>query len=171
LFEIDGNRFTCSGGTAALDLMLHRIRTRHGEQLATVVSEQCILERIREPSDPQRQPMRQRLGVQHPKLLLAVELMEAQIEEPIDQETLASRIGLSRRQLERLFRQHLRKTPAQHYLETRLQRARHLLEQTDQPVMAIACATGFVSASHFSTCFRQTFGRTPRETRGSLPRG
>ena len=78
---------------------------------------------------------------------------------------LAARIGLSRRQLERLFRQHLRKTPAQHYLETRLDRARHLLQQTDQPVMAVACATGFVSASHFSTCFRQMYGHTPRQER------
>ncbi|MFO1069277.1 MAG: GlxA family transcriptional regulator [Geminicoccaceae bacterium] len=165
LFEIDGRRFTCSGGTASLDLMLHRIRSVHGERLATAVSEQCIVDRIRAPTDPQRQPVRRRLAVHHPKLVLAIELMEANIEEPIDQEALAARIGLSRRQLERLFRQHLRKTPAQHYLETRLDRARHLLQQTDQPVMAVACATGFVSASHFSTCFRQMYGHTPRQER------
>jgi transcriptional regulator GlxA family with amidase domain len=166
LFEIDGRRFTCSGGTASADLMLHRIRTRYGEKLATLVSEQCILDRIRGASDPQRQPVRQRLKVQHPKLAQAVELMESRIEEPIAQERLAREVGLSRRQLERLFRQHLGRTPAQHYLETRLERARDLLRQTDQPVMAVACATGFVSASHFSTCYRQLFGRTPREERG-----
>lgn len=165
LFEIDRRRFTCSGGTASADLMLHRIRARYGDKLATLVSEQCILDRIRSPSDPQRQPVRQRLKVQHPKLALAVEIMEARIEDPVAQEQLAREIGLSRRQLERLFRQHLGRTPAQHYLETRLERARHLLRQTDQPVMAVACATGFVSASHFSTCYRQLFGRTPREER------
>ena len=111
-------------------------------------------------------PLPVRLGVHHPKLIRAVEIMEANIEEPLRQEALAGRIGLSRRQLERLFRRHLGRTPAQFYLESRLERARHLIHQTDLPIMSIACATGFVSASHFSTCYRQMFGKTPRAERG-----
>ena len=165
LYEIDGNRFTCSGGTAALDLMLHRIALAHGDELATKVSEQCIVDRIRGPHDRQRMPLRVRLGVHHPKLIRAVEIMEGNIEEPLSQEELAERIELSRRQLERLFRRHLGRTPAQFYLETRLERARHLLFQTDMPIMSVACATGFVSASHFTTCYRQMFGKTPRAER------
>ncbi|MCB9944477.1 MAG: GlxA family transcriptional regulator [Geminicoccaceae bacterium] len=165
LFEVDRNRFTCSGGTAPLDLMLNRIGTSHGEELATKVSEQCLLDRIRGPQDRQRMPIRMRLGVHHPKLIMAIELMEANIEEPLSQELLAKYVGLSRRQLERLFRRHLGRTPAQYYLELRLERARHLLYQTDLPIMSIACACGFVSASHFSTCYRQMFGKTPRAER------
>jgi AraC family transcriptional regulator, glycine betaine-responsive activator len=165
LYEIDRNRFTCSGGTAALDLMLHRIALAHGDELATKVSEQCIVDRIRGPHDRQRMPLRVRLGVHHPKLIRAVEIMEGNVEEPLSQESLAERIELSRRQLERLFRRHLGRTPAQFYLETRLERARHLLHQTDMPIMSVACATGFVSASHFTTCYRQTFGKTPRAER------
>ena len=165
LYEIDRNRFTCSGGTAALDLMLHRIALAHGDELATKVSEQCIVDRIRGPHDRQRMPLRVRLGVHHPKLIHAVEIMEGNIEEPLSQEELADRIDLSRRQLERLFRRHLGRTPAQFYLETRLERARHLLFQTDMPIMSVACATGFVSASHFTTCYRQMFGKTPRAER------
>ena len=165
LYEIDRNRFTCSGGTAALDLMLHRIALAHGDELATKVSEQCIVDRIRGPHDRQRMPLRVRLGVHHPKLIRAVEIMEGNIEEPLSQESLAVRIELSRRQLERLFRRHLGRTPAQFYLETRLERARHLLYQTDMPIMSVACATGFVSASHFTTCYRQMFGKTPRAER------
>jgi AraC family transcriptional regulator, glycine betaine-responsive activator len=165
LYEIDRNRFTCSGGTAALDLMLNRIALAHGDELATKVSEQCIVDRIRGPHDRQRMPLRVRLGVHHPKLIRAVEIMEANIEEPLGQEMLARHIGLSRRQLERLFRRHLNRTPAQYYLETRLERARHLLHQTDMPIMSVACATGFVSASHFTTCYRQMFGKTPRAER------
>lgn len=168
LYEIDGTRFTCSGGAAALDMMLRMIADRHGDELAAKVSEQLILDRIRGPKDRQRTPLPARLGVHHPKLIRAVELMEATIEEPLGQEALATRIGLSRRQLERLFRRHLARTPAQFYLETRLERARHLLSQTDLPVMAVACATGFVSASHFSTCYRQLFGRTPRTERVAM---
>ncbi len=165
LFEFDRNRFTCSGGTSALDMMLYRISTQHGERLATKVSEQCMLDRIRGPRDRQRMPIRVRVGVHHPKLITAIELMEANIEEPLSQEMLARYIGLSRRQLERLFRKHLGRTPAQYYLELRLERARHLLYQTDMPIMNIACACGFVSASHFSTCYRQMYGRTPRAER------
>jgi transcriptional regulator GlxA family with amidase domain len=165
LFEIDGKRLTCSGGTAALDLMLYRIAERHGQELATRVSEQCLMDRIRGPHDRQRLPIRTRLGVHHPKLVMAVELMEANIEEPLDQETLSHYVGVSRRQLERLFHRHMRRPPAQYYLELRLDRARHLLYQTDMPIMDIACACGFVSASHFSTSYRQMFGKTPRAER------
>ncbi len=84
LYEIDRNRFTCSGGTAALDLMLHRIALAHGDELATKVSEQCIVDRIRGPHDRQRMPLRVRLGVHHPKLIRAVEIMEGNIEEPLE---------------------------------------------------------------------------------------
>lgn len=165
LYEVDQNRVTCSGGTAALDLMLHLIARRHGQELAAKISEQCLMDRIRQPHDHQRMPYRVRLGIHHPKLIAAIEMMEANVEEPLDQEMLARYVGLSRRQLERLFRKHLGRTPAQYYLELRLERARHLLYQTTMPIMNIAFACGFVSASHFSTCYRQMYGKTPRAER------
>lgn len=168
LFEVDEKRLTCSGGTAALDLMLHLIAARHGSEVATKVSEQCLQDRIRQSHDHQRVPYRVRLGVHNPKLINAIEMMETNIEEPLNQEILARYIGLSRRQLERLFRKHLGKTPAQYYLELRLERARHLLYQTSMPIMNVAFACGFVSASHFSTCYRQKYGRTPRAERVAL---
>ncbi len=168
LFEVDGKRLTCSGGTAALDLMLHLIARDHGQELAVKVSEQCLLDRIRQPHDHQRMPYRVRLGIHHAKLIGAIEMMESNVEEPLDQEMLARYVGLSRRQLERLFKKHLGRTPAQYYLELRLERARHLLYQTTMPVMNVAFATGFVSASHFSTCYRQMYGKTPRAERVGL---
>jgi len=165
LFEVDRKRLTCSGGTAALDLMLHLIARDHGQELAVKISEQCLLDRIRQPHDHQRMPYRVRLGIHHSKLIGAIEMMESNVEEPLDQEMLARYIGLSRRQLERLFRKHLGRTPAQYYLELRLERARHLLYQTAMPIMNVAFACGFVSASHFSTCYRQMYGKTPRAER------
>lgn len=165
LFEVDRNRLTCSGGTAALDLMLHLIARDHGQEVAVKVSEQCLLDRIRQPHDHQRMPYRVRLGIHHAKLINAIEMMESNVEEPLDQEMLARYVGLSRRQLERLFRKHLGRTPAQYYLELRLERARHLLYQTTMPIMNVAFACGFVSASHFSTCYRQMYGKTPRAER------
>ncbi len=167
LFEIDRNRFTCCGGTAALDLMLHLIGRRHGAALATSVSEQCILERIRDEHDAQRMPVSARLRVNHPKLVAAIGLMESNLEQPLAQDDLARRIGLSRRQLERLFRRYLRKAPARHYLELRLQRARLLLLQSTLSIIDVALACGFVSASHFSKCYRQAYGRSPKQERAA----
>ena len=165
LYEIDRNRFTCSGGTAVLDLMLSLIALEHGRDLATQVAEQFIHERIREQHDSQRMALRSRLGVSHPKLLKVVELMEAHQEEPLSRADLAQRAGLSTRQLERLFRKYLHRTPTRYYLELRLNRARKLLNQTAMPVLDVALACGFISASHFSKCYREFFNRTPREER------
>ncbi len=171
LFEIDRNRFTCSGGTAALDMMLHLIAAQHGADLATRVSEQCLLDRMRGPHDHQRLPLRVRFGVHHPKIIKTIEMMEANLEEPLDQEELARYVGLSRRQLERLFAAHLGRTPARFYLERRLDRARRLLYQTDMSIIDVALASGFVSASHFSKCYRELYARSPqqeRQQRGQL---
>ena len=165
LFEIDRNRFTCSGGVAAFDLMLHLITLQHCHALAAQVSEQFIHDRIRSARDHQRMALPARLGVRHPKLVKVIKMMEDSLEEPIARAKLAEAVGLSSRQLERLFRKYLGRTPTRYYLELRLNRARLLLLQTDMSVLDVALACGFVSASHFSKCFREFFGRTPREER------
>ena len=165
LFEIYDNRVTCSGGTASLDMMLYLISQIHGQTLAAQVSDQFIHDRIRDPSDRQRMELRSRLGVSHPKLLTVVGLMEANLEEPMSQTELAKEAALSTRQLERLFRKYLSTTPTRYYLNLRLARARHLLRQTSLSILSVALACGFVSASHFSKCYRETYGRTPRAER------
>ncbi len=165
LYEVDRNRYTCCGGTAAMDMILDMIREQHGQELATRVSEQFMVDRIRSGNDRQRLPTGLRLGVHNPKLIAAVELMEANLSEPLSQDELAQFIGLSRRQLERLFRKHLGRAPAQYYLELRLERARHLLYQSDLPIVDLSLACGFVSASHFSKCYREMYGKSPREER------
>jgi transcriptional regulator GlxA family with amidase domain len=166
LFEIDRNRFTCSGGTAAIDLMLNLIARQHGHGLAASVADQFMHERIRDQHDHQRMSLPARLGVRHPKLLAVIELMEKNLEEPLSRTELARCAGLSTRQLERLFRKYLTRSPARYYLELRLDRARLLLLQTNMSIIDVALACGFVSASHFSKCYRDFFGRTPRKERG-----
>ena len=167
LFEIDRDRFTCSGGTAALDMMLHLIGRQHGPKLATDVSELVIHDRIREPHSHQRMELRTRLGVSHPKLLAVIADMEDNIEEPLSQTELADMAALSTRQLERLFRKYLGSTPTRYYLNLRLQRAQQLLSQTSMSILSVALACGFVSASHFSKCYRERYGRTPRTERAA----
>lgn len=167
LFQIDRDRFTCSGGTAPLDLMLHLIGLQHGQALAIAVSEQLIHERIRDPHDHQRMTLRGRFGVSNAKLLSAIQIMETHIEDPLSLVQLANQVGISKRQLERLFRQHLKCTPGRFYIEMRLKRARMLLDQTSMTVTDVGVACGFVSASHFSRSYRDFYGRSPRMERVS----
>ncbi|MEM7222620.1 MAG: GlxA family transcriptional regulator [Pseudomonadota bacterium] len=166
LFEIDRSRFTCSGGTGAIDMMLNVMAVQHGHELAASVADQFMHERIRDQHDHQRVSLPARLGVRHPKLLAVIELMEQNLEEPLSRVDLAKDASLSTRQLERLFRKYLKRSPARYYLELRLNKARLLLLQTDMSVIDVALACGFVSASHFSKCYRDFFGRTPRKERG-----
>ena len=165
LFEMDASRYTCAGGTAPLDMMLCEIRDTHGTALATRISEQFMCERIRDHNDRQRVPLTQRIGASQPKLAEAVSLMEANIEEPMTLDELSHHVGLSRRQLERLFQRYLHCVPTRYYLELRLERARQLLLQTSMPIVDVALACGFVSAPHFSKCYRDLFLIPPRDER------
>ena len=157
LFEVDRDRYTCSGGTAPLDMMLHLIARQQDQPLAAAISEEFLCERIRGRHDRQRIPLRLRLGTSQPKLIEAVALMEANLEEPMSPDELALHVGLSRRQLERLFQKYLSCVPTRYYLELRLARARQLLLQTTMSIVDVAFACGFVSAPHFSKCYRDFF--------------
>ena len=165
LFEIDRDRYTCSGGVSPLDMMLNLIQAEHGSALAVAISEEFICERIRGRNDRQRIPLKHHVGTSQPKLVDAISLMEANIEEPMSLDELSRHVGLSRRQLERLFRKHVHCVPTKYYLELRLARARQLLLQTARPIVDIAFACGFVSAPHFSKCYRDRYGVPPREER------
>ena len=111
LFVIDRNRYTCSGGISSLDLMLNLVEAHHGRRLARDISEQFICERIRDQQDSQRIPLHHYLGASQPRVVEAVALMESNVEEPLSMEDLAAYVGVSRRQLERLFHKHLDCTP------------------------------------------------------------
>ncbi len=165
LFEIDRDRFTSAGGTAPLDMMLNLITQQVGADTATAISEAFACERIRGRHDRQRIPLQLRLGTSQPKLIETVSIMESNIEEPISLDELARHVGVSRRQLERLFQKHLSCVPTRYYLELRLARARQLLLQTSISIVDVAFACGFVSAPHFSKCYRDYFGIPPREER------
>ena len=97
-----------------------------------------------------------------------IEAMEQSIEEPFTLAQLAVLGGISRRQLERLFKSHLSDTPKGYYLKLRLRRARRLLEESDMNVLQIGLACGFVSASHFSRACREQYGTSPREHRRAI---
>lgn len=106
LFDWDRDRLTACGGLAVLDLLLAVLARDHGAELAGAVSEELVVERIREGGERQRIPLQNRLGSSHPKLTQAVLLMEANIEEPLTTDEIAQHVCVSRRQLERIFKQY-----------------------------------------------------------------
>ncbi|MDR0809188.1 MAG: GlxA family transcriptional regulator [Gemmobacter sp.] len=172
VFVIDGNRLTTAGGTASIDLMLKLIAADHGEDLANAVADQLIHSAIRTDRDNQRLSIPTRIGVRHPKLSQVIQMMEGNIEEPTSPADLAEEVGMSTRQLERLFRRYLNRSPKRYYMELRLQKARNLLMQTDMSVINVALACGFASPSHFSKCYRSHYSTTPyreRGAQGSMP--
>ena len=165
LFEIDGNRITCSGGVSALDMMVALIARDHGHALAAAVGDWFLHTHIREGMGPQRMDLKSRLGVSDEKLLRTLRAMEANLETPESRAVLAQRAGISLRQLERLFRRHLDRGIQEHYRSLRLDRARHLLRESSLPVLDVALATGFGSASQFSRAYRRAFAEPPSQTR------
>jgi AraC family transcriptional regulator, glycine betaine-responsive activator len=166
LFEIDEDRFTSAGGTTALDMMLSLISSQHGPDMAAQVAETVLHSPIRHHSENQRLSLPARIGARHPKLVSIIEKMENNLEDPLSPSLLAKQASLSTRQLERLFRRYLDRSPKRYYLELRLKKARSLLLQTDMSVINVALACGFSSPSHFSKCYRSFYGRTPYRERG-----
>lgn len=165
LYEWDRRRLTACGGLAVLDMLLEMLARDHGSELAGAIAEELVLERIRDGGERQRVPLRNRLGAAHPKVTQAVLLMEANIEEPLTTDEIAQQVCVSRRQLERIFKQFLNRVPSQYYLELRLNRARQMLQQTSTSIIQIGLSCGFSSGPHFSSAYRNFFGVTPREDR------
>ncbi|MDB5960141.1 MAG: ArgR family transcriptional regulator [Massilia sp.] len=165
LYEIDGNKLTCCGGAASIDFALTVVEAIFGAALQAQIKEVLCIDRVRGSQERQRVALQARFGALQPKLSEAVTLMEANIEEPLSTDDIAGLVNLSRRQLERLFKQYLGTLPSRYYLEMRLQRARQLLLDTNYSIVQVGLMCGFSSGSHFSTAFGALFGNTPREER------
>jgi transcriptional regulator GlxA family with amidase domain len=165
LHEIDRGRLTCAAGSASFHMMLTWLGERHGDPFVTAMVHHFGVERLRGRHEKQHIPLEERIGGGQPKLAEAVSLMEANLSEPLATEDIAQLVGVSRRQLERLFKQHLDSLPSRYYLELRLLRAQRLLQQTRQSILQIGLVCGFASGPHFSSAYRNRFGITPRDQR------
>ena len=165
LYEMGQKRFTCSGGTAALDMMLKLIENQHGRVLAQRISQYYHHDRIRTDVDSQQMAGRLDLAMSAPKLIDVINLMESNIEVPLVLPNIAKQCNLSLRQIERLFLQYRDLTPSQYYLSLRLSHAKLLLLNTNRSVMDVSIATGFKSHAYFAACYRKLFGSSPRNHR------
>lgn len=165
VFCIDRSRWTSSGGTAAMDMMLALVRAQHGQALALNVANNFIHSRMRQPGELQPMEVRWRYGVKDRRLARAIGFMEQSIESPLPLSQVAELAGLSTRQLQRLFLAELQKPPERFFIEVRLRAAIDLLEHTDDSIGDIAQQCGFGNPSHFARTFLSAFGMRPGDMR------
>lgn len=168
VFVADEKYITASGGTATADLMIHLIERTHGQDLALEVADMMLHNAVREPTAEQKLSLQSRHGVRNAHLTSAIKMMSDNIEHPLSPSDIADEIGISTRQLERLFGQHLNCSPKKYYVDMRLQKARNLLLQTEKPVTEIAFLSGFASPAHFARVYRNQFGISPVNQQGKI---
>lgn len=161
LYAIDDRILTCGGGAAATDLFIKLIYERHGTDLARAVLNMCLHSVQRLETDRQQASTSASLGTRNEKLLAIIAHFEENLDGEIDLGALTRDLGVSRRQIERLFRTHLNTTPKRYLQDLRLHRARILLAETDMPVVEVAIACGYETAGNFSKRFREAFGMSP----------
>ncbi|WP_187298135.1 GlxA family transcriptional regulator [Jannaschia donghaensis] len=164
-YEIDGGTLSTAGGTAGIDLFLEVLRQSGQSTLAHEVAAQLMYVNIHDlqaRSDIRRPS---RMKVRNSKVVAAVTRMEASVENVVPIADFADHVGVSVRQLERLFKTYMGGTPTHYYMRLRLDRALRLLLQTDMTLTDVAFATGFQTSSGFARKFRERFGHPPSKLR------
>jgi len=149
-FVMDRNRISCAGGSATLDMFLELARQDLGNEIALKISRQMLL---------------QEQSIVLPGPTNRVPVIEAGVGQSITVNELADRIGISRRELLRLFKKELNNTPSQVLGLRRLDRARSLILNTNLPITMIAESVGFSSQSHLTSSYHVEFGITPAQQR------
>lgn len=170
LYAMDDRIATCAGRDAIIDFTLRLIGDLAGEPLARMIADRLNHARPRDAAE--RQLSEHEFSGQRGSSAIAhtIAAMRRRLTDGEELHDVAAQSGVSRRQLQRLFRRHLGMTPTQYFLKARLQRARHLLQYSTLSVTEIAIATGFASISHFTRRFAELYGRTPTAERGRAPR-
>ena len=169
LFVLDGDRITCSGGVSALDMMVALIARDHGHDLAAAVGEWFLLTHIREGMGPQRMDLRHRLGVSDESLLAVLRAMEANLETPESPRATSRGLPASRfASSNGYFRgRHggRRSTPTISRFASTAPAS--FSARPSLPVLDVALATGFGSASQFSRAFARSLASRRAGSGGS----
>ncbi|MCU1731219.1 MULTISPECIES: GlxA family transcriptional regulator [unclassified Pseudomonas] len=166
-YMVDRDRLTAASPAGAFHMVLEWINTLHGRGMVDAIVDILAFEESRyrraRPTlhEKMSEPLRE-----------AINLMSANIEEPLSQDQLAHYVGRSKRQIGRLFMTQLGTTPVRYYLELRITESRRLLQHSDLQLIDVALACGFVSPSHFSKCYASFYGYGPsKEIRHGLVKG
>lgn len=171
LFEIEADRVTCAGGTGSLDMMLALMSRRLDEAVLNEISAWLHYPEVRGPRGAQSGAELGPFGVSQPQVAAAIAIFRQNVETPLPISRVAARVGISSRQLERLFLRQCAATPSAVYRQIRLLQARELIQHTGMSMTEVALATGFQAYGHFSRRYRQLFGVRPGHSGGLRPSG
>jgi len=166
-FERDGDLLTCGGGAAATEMMVSIIAQDYGEDFAIAVSDMCLNGPEFNIRNAQRSSIAVAINSRNPSVLKVLRAMYDNIETPLSLDQLAQQAQISRRQIERLFKQFLAEAPAQTYRNIRLERARALMMETNLSVIEVATATGFNSKDVFARSYKERYRQSPSGDRGN----
>ena len=164
LFVDDGDRITCAGGAVAADLAAYIIERHLGQSWARKSLRILVMDNPRPADAPQPQPSAD-YQVNNQWVARALILMEQNLSRPLSSDEIASRLSISKRQLERLFVKDTKESLQKFYRKIRLRYGLWLLENTGRLVTEIGQDCGFSDTAHFSRAFRDTFGQKPTEFR------
>ena len=165
LYVIDRDRVTCGGGTAPLDFIYALLSDHHGSDFARRVSDWFLHTEIRAATSPQQSGALGGETTRSPHIQPVVAAMQDHIGDPLSLQQLALIAGISARQLNRIFVQILGVSAMTYYRRLRLDIAQRLVRGSAMSVAAIAEATGFSNAAHFSTAYATHIGRRPSADR------
>ena len=164
-YVIDRDRLSSAGATSTLGLMLSLIGQLSGEDLMRSVEGILNVDSVLGEAADGSLTMLPSNPTFPESLKTILHDMETHIDDPLPTVQLADSVGLSRRQVERMFIKYMNTSPARYCLELRLNRAHQLLRQSNASVVNVSVACGFTSGTHFSHSFKTYFGMSPSEAR------
>lgn len=168
LFVTDGDRITCAGGIAAIDLAAHLIERHLGHRWAQKSLRILVAEHARGGDSPQPQPaILEDEQVSNRYVRRTMLLLEQNLCENISSEQIAEQVNISKRTLERHFKNELGISLKKYARQLRLRYATWMLVNTDRSITEVADETGFSDASHFSRIFRMEFDVPPSAIRSN----
>lgn len=171
IFVDEGDRITCAGGAAVIDLAAYLVNRHNGSDLAMKGIRQVMLEWARPPKHLQMPLLNEFFEVTDPRIRQAVQYMEDNLGSPIKVAEIAAQASLSVRQFDRKFREAFGLSPGALFRKIKVQRAEWLLAHTQRSITQIAFDCGFADSSHLSRVFKQTYGAQPRTLRRRMADG
>jgi transcriptional regulator GlxA family with amidase domain len=168
-FVEDRGVITCPGGSVAADLALSLMEKFYGPELMAKILRRRSLDWNRPEDRPNVPGLDQFHDINDPRIRRAVFFMEQNLTANLSSEDTASEAGISTRQLERLFQDFLKDSPAGHFRKLRLRRARWLLLHTRRTITDIAQECGFSDSSHFAKRYKEFYGHAPNRDRKAAP--
>ncbi len=163
--EDSGGFITSAGGNYTGELVIDLIAKSLSHQEKAELGSRLVLQSIRDRKSSQPCGTSYLMNAFGPQILGAIRIMEDNVEFPISTRSISMTLGLSVRQLERLFTKYTGTSPGRYYKKIRVGRAHNLVTETNLSLVDVAFATGFGSVASLTSAYRSEYGKSPRETR------